>query len=645
MDDLFSIDDTAEATNPETRFPEEEVDDPQVDNPANDRQGAVRNWKNWVNPTFSPLGSNVQSPPGPIYKAVQISPGLNTLSPQSINLDQFLSQLQRTGALFEDPQFPATFQSLMGFGEARKDRTEKYNTYTWERPAKATGNKHYTVCGPMIGPQDLKQGKLGNCYFIAAIAAISEFPDRIRRIIKIKQPSQFGINSVSLHVGGLWEDVIIDDRIPYNLEKKRVSFCRSLAGDLWVMLIEKAWAKVHGGYSNIEAGYINEALAGLTGAPVKIFRVNHENEDEAWEKLLESKNKNYITCASTSDISKVVSEIPNDKTGLAGGHAYSLLAALEINYRGSTVRLVKLRNPWGKGEWKGDWGDNSPLWTPELKAHVGVTNKDDGIFHMTFKDAGKYFHDFAICHYRDNYVSSAKKFLTSPELPTIFGFNIEQPGEYYFKLHQISKRVFRKNDMYKYSALTVIIAKVEQNQLVYVGNASRARDQTWVLANCSPGSYFAYITTPWKRDCNTMAFSIYGPALVDFNTYEPNYLPPNFVETMMLDCARKSNLKKKDFTSKNEPDIYHIRGRPSSLDEMTFYYFCNKSTGTTFKVTTTIKTKRDVEILPPFNGPPGTVYVNYLDPGQEKIIIARQDGPDPKISVENKFGFKKYKKR
>ena len=30
-------------------------------------------------------------------------------------------------------------------------------------------------------------------------------------------------------------------------------------------------------------------------------------------------------------------------------------------------RLVKLRNPWGKGEWKGDWGDDSWLWTPYLK--------------------------------------------------------------------------------------------------------------------------------------------------------------------------------------------------------------------------------------------------------------------------------------
>jgi len=26
-----------------------------------------------------------------------------------------------------------------------------------------------------------------------------------------------------------------------------------------------------------------------------------------------------------------------------------------------------MRNPWGDGEWTGDWSDGSNLWTPELK--------------------------------------------------------------------------------------------------------------------------------------------------------------------------------------------------------------------------------------------------------------------------------------
>jgi len=27
------------------------------------------------------------------------------------------------------------------------------------------------------------------------------------------------------------------------------------------------------------------------------------------------------------------------------------------------VRLIKLRNPWGKFEWDGEWNDQSDVWT------------------------------------------------------------------------------------------------------------------------------------------------------------------------------------------------------------------------------------------------------------------------------------------
>lgn len=49
--------------------------------------------------------------------------------------------------------------------------------------------------------------------------------------------------------------------------------------------------------------------------------------------------------------------------GLVQGHAYSLIGA----YEGNGVQLVQVRNPWGQHEWTGDWSDNSPLWTEELR--------------------------------------------------------------------------------------------------------------------------------------------------------------------------------------------------------------------------------------------------------------------------------------
>ena len=44
--------------------------------------------------------------------------------------------------------------------------------------------------------------------------------------------------------------------------------------------------------------------------------------------------------------------------GLIAGHAYSMEDYKTVSYRGKKTQLVKLRNPWGEGEWTGDWGDD-----------------------------------------------------------------------------------------------------------------------------------------------------------------------------------------------------------------------------------------------------------------------------------------------
>lgn len=67
--------------------------------------------------------------------------------------------------------------------------------------------------------------------------------------------------------------------------------------------------------------------------------------------------------------------------GLVDNHAYTLEGAYEIEPSpGEKVRLLKARNPWGRGEWGGDWSDDSEKWTEDLKEQLGFQNRDDGIF-------------------------------------------------------------------------------------------------------------------------------------------------------------------------------------------------------------------------------------------------------------------------
>lgn len=58
---------------------------------------------------------------------------------------------------------------------------------------------------------------------------------------------------------------------------------------------------------------------------------------------------------------------------------------LGVYYLGAE-RVVKMRNPWGKLEWKGDFCDGCPLWTVDYKKIVGYNESKDGIFCMKLAD-------------------------------------------------------------------------------------------------------------------------------------------------------------------------------------------------------------------------------------------------------------------
>ncbi len=90
------------------------------------------------------------------------------------------------------------------------------------------------------------------------------------------------------------------------------------------------------------------------------------------------------------------------QSGIIAGHAYSILDIKEYN----SVRLLKLRNPWGEGEWKGDWSDISPLWTSKLRKLFNYPKEevdaDDGVFWISYSDFISHFQRVYICRLFEN---------------------------------------------------------------------------------------------------------------------------------------------------------------------------------------------------------------------------------------------------
>ena len=54
---------------------------------------------------------------------------------------------------------------------------------------------------------------------------------------------------------------------------------------------------------------------------------------------------------------------------------------------------MKLRNPWGYREYKGDWSDDSDRWTKKLRKEVDLkSEKRDGFFYMSIEDFTESFY-------------------------------------------------------------------------------------------------------------------------------------------------------------------------------------------------------------------------------------------------------------
>ena len=90
--------------------------------------------------------------------------------------------------------------------------------------------------------------------------------------------------------------------------------------------------------------------------------------------------------------------------GLICGHAYTVLDAKRLRVSGGggpdgELCLVKLRNPWGRGEWEGAWSDGAAEWTayPMVKKRLRPTVADDGCFWMRWDDFERIFEQLDVC--------------------------------------------------------------------------------------------------------------------------------------------------------------------------------------------------------------------------------------------------------
>jgi hypothetical protein len=309
-----------------------------------------------------------------------------------------------------------------------------------------------------IEPDDLCQGAVGDCWLVAAFACASEHPDSIRRLFKTKEYNPRGLYKVKIFdpIKKKFIVVSVDDRIPCEKGTKVPRFMNPNGGELWAIILEKAYAKYCGSYAKLDGGFVLWGWYSMTGdnvfqmsldgqatwkredmVPIKDpkdkracgFRKTKESysEDKLWTLLKKYDKQKALMSASIGKTDYGQFAGPNgeqmlEKEGLVAGHAYSVIQAIEIKKNtildignkigikvggtpggldlkdGEKLRLLQLRNPWGTFEWKGDWSDKSALWGqyPSVKKDLHV-DADDGAFWISYDDFKNMFTRVNVC--------------------------------------------------------------------------------------------------------------------------------------------------------------------------------------------------------------------------------------------------------
>lgn len=112
-----------------------------------------------------------------------------------------------------------------------------------------------------------------------------------------------------------------------------------------MIFVEKAWAKLHGSYSNIIGGLSTEVLKSITCGPTWILNSDEPDFKERFEDAFRKE------CIMTVGTNREGSDYK--ARGLIPGHAYSILSLHTVRHpQLGEVELVQIRNPWGKTEWK-----------------------------------------------------------------------------------------------------------------------------------------------------------------------------------------------------------------------------------------------------------------------------------------------------
>jgi hypothetical protein len=328
---------------------------------------------------------------------------------------KIVKECRRVNQKYRDPHFDLEVDlklngrdTLESLCNTKKKEDPGFRPKSAKRVVDIFDAPRFYIDGPTAN--DVRQGRDGDCWLLAALCTLSNKPSLIERVC-VARDEQVGVYGFVFHRDGEWISEIIDDKLyltkpdfdesflerilwedreRVNSEEQYRKAYQSGSGALyfaqcehdnetWLPLLEKAYAKAHGDYQAIEGGFTGEGIEDLTGGvTTELYTTDILDKEYFWKEELMKVNDDFLFGCATG----VWGVGWGERKGIVENHAYSVMRAVEMGGH----RLVLLKNPWGRGEWKGAWSDGSKEWTAEWLINLNHRFGDDGKFWISYED-------------------------------------------------------------------------------------------------------------------------------------------------------------------------------------------------------------------------------------------------------------------
>ena len=280
-----------------------------------------------------------------------------------------------------------------------------------------------------INTSSLRYGRISYIYFHSVLSALCKFPSIFNKIIINKEYSSDGIYKLIFFIDKEFQIVYIDDYFPVIKNSNILYFLKSSNFDFWPQLIEKAWAKVNGGYQNIINLWPCDLLQALTGAVCDVLIHEELNNEQIFDELNNIDKNNGICISLTKNNNEV------SKNGLINYHFYILIDTEKIELeKNKFLYLCKFFDPSPL-----DMTAESPQFIGTLKTNEKIKKKissdklelNKGEFWITIDDVKKLFLRSDLCHMIFDGFSKIYKYSIKSEeknYPNVFNFYMSEEG-------------------------------------------------------------------------------------------------------------------------------------------------------------------------------------------------------------------------